>query len=331
MPTNTRLILAGDVGGTKTDLAVFQEGELGAPVALASFGSSLYPDLESMVREFLAAHGLTVQRAAFGVAGPVLAGRAKITKLDWVVDQQALREEFRWEEVVVVNDLVATAQGIGCLPARDLIPLNRGEGVEHGPQVVIAPGTGLGEALMFWDGTHYQVHPTEGGHALFSPATREQLALAAFLFERHGAVSFDFIASGRGLPLIYAFLKHEGRYAEPAWLAEALAGSDPSPVIAQAALAPQGADPLCLAAVRLLVEIVAVESANLALKALATGGLFVGGGIPPRIAPLFQEHFLATFIGQGPLKGLLAAMPVHLIMNPRTALLGAARLAMSKA
>jgi glucokinase len=330
MPTHRPLILAGDIGGTKTNLALFIDGDVTTPVAQASFASGLYPDLSIIVREFLTMHGMKAQRAAFGVAGPVLKGRAKITKLNWLVDREAMAAAFGFEEVVLVNDLVATAHGIAVLPESDLMVLNQGLGIEHGPQVVIAPGTGLGEALMFWDGVRYQIQGTEGGHALFSPATREHLQLANFLFAKYGAVSFDFIASGRGLPLIYSFLQEQGRFAEPPWLAQALAEGDPSPTIAQAALDPAGADPLCLATMRILVEILAVEAANLALKALATGGLFIGGGIPPRIAPIFQQHFMNSFLDQRELNGLLAAMPVHLIMNPHTALLGAARLAMTR-
>lgn len=329
MPTHRRLILAGDIGGTKTNLALFADGETDRAVAQATFASADYPDLETMVREFLGQHDKIAQRAAFGVAGPVLGGRANLTKLDWLVDREALRQAFGFEAVAVVNDLVATAQGLALLTPAELLVLNQGQGVEHGPQAVIAPGTGLGEAMMFWDGSRYQVQATEGGHALFSPATGEHLQLAEYLFAKHGAVSFDRIASGRGLPEIYAFVKETGHYSEPPWLAEAMVTSDPSPLIAQAAMDPAGADPLCLAAVRLLTEIVAVETANLALKALATGGLYIGGGIPPKIAPIFQAHFMPAFLGNRQLKSLLNAMPVRLILNPHTALLGAARLAMS--
>ena len=328
MSTNTPLILAGDIGGTKTNLAVFAGGDPLQPLAEATFSSADYRDLETMISEFLAGCGLAVGRAAFGVAGPVIDGRAKITKLPWLIDSEAIKTAFRLADVVAVNDLVATAHGIASLPVSDLICLNQGGAVKHGPLAVIAPGTGLGEAMMFWDGQRYQPQATEGGHALFSPAERQQLALATFLFERMGAVTYDLLASGRGLPLIYEFLKLEGRYDEPAWLAQAMASGDPAPVITNAAMDSGKANPLCLATVRLFVEILAVESANLALKALSTGGLFIGGGIPPRIIPVFRDAFVAAFVGQRSLRELLAAMPIHLITNPKTALLGAARLAL---
>jgi glucokinase len=323
------LLLAGDIGGTKTNLAVFDQGNPAHPLAEASFSSCGYDDLQTMISEFLTECGLAVGRAAFGVAGPVIEGRAKVTKLPWLIDSAAIRTAFHFSEVIVVNDLVATAYGVASLPDSDLLCLNQGRQVQHGPLAVIAPGTGLGEALMFWDGQCYVPQATEGGHALFSPANRQQLALATFLFERGGAVSFDLLASGRGLPLIYDFLKQGDRYEEPGWLAKAMSvGGDPASVISNAALDSAIADPLCLATLQLFVEILAVESANLAFKTLSTGGIFIGGGIPPRISPVFRDFFVSAFVGQGPLRDLLAAMPIHLITNPRTALLGAARLGM---
>lgn len=332
MTTDGARILAGDVGGTKTNLAVYADGDTAEPLAQASYVSCDYADLETMVAEFLDYCGLNVQRAAFGVAGPVINGRAKITKLTWQVDAGAIKSRFGLADAVVVNDLVATAYGIAGLPARDLLCLNHGVPVAHGPLAVIAPGTGLGEAMMFWDGKRYQAQPTEGGHALFSPATRQQLALADFLFARGGAESFDRMASGRGLPLIYDFLKQDGAHAEPPWLAQALQdAADRAPVITSAALRTDSPDPLCRDSLRLLVEIIAVESANLALKTLSTGGIFIGGGIPPRIISVFMERFMASFLRPGPLQPVLSAMPAHLILNPETALLGAARLAMKLA
>lgn len=328
MTIKESFILAGDIGGTKTNLAIYQGDALEAPLAEASFASGAYDDLETIVAEFFAGCGLTAQRAAFGVAGPVFAGRAKITKLSWLIDQEAIRARFGLASALVVNDLVATAHGLAALNDSNLICLQQGQAVPDGPLAVIAPGTGLGEAMMLWDGQRYQAHATEGGHGLFSPATRQQLALADFLFPTHGAVSFDLLASGRGLPLIYDFLKRAGGHEEPSWLAAALAAGDPAPVIAGAALDMAGANPLCLATLRLFVEILAVESANLALKALSTGGLFIGGGIPPRMVPVFQEFFVPAFVERGPLQEVLTSMPIHLVTNPKTALLGAARLAM---
>jgi len=327
MLTNKPLILAGDIGGTKTNLAVFAAGN-SCPLAETTFPSMDYADLESMISAFLADKGLPVKRAAFGVAGPVIEGRAKITKLPWLIEAAAIKRAFALEEVVLVNDLVATGHGLACLPPGDLLCLQQGEAVIHGPLSVIAPGTGLGEAMLFWhEQEGYQPQATEGGQALFSPATQQQLALANFLFPSHGAVTYDLLSSGRGLPLIFAFLQAEGRYGPPpSWLVEALGSADPASLISQAALDALSPNPLCLASLRLFVEILAVESANLAFKALSTGGLYLAGGIPPRMVAVFAEVFVPAFIGQRPLGELLAAMPVHLVTNPKTALLGAARL-----
>lgn len=332
MMADVTRILAGDIGGTKTNLAIYVHGDITRPVAKESFVSRDYADLETMVAEFIDRYGLSVQKAAFGVAGPVLNGRAKITKLTWSVDTKSIKERFALTEVVVVNDLVATAYGIAGLPATDILCLNKGTPVINGPLAIIAPGTGLGEAMMFWDGHRYHAQPTEGGHGLFSPATPQQLALAEYLFGRGGkAETFDLVASGRGLPLIYDFLKQDGVHSEPVWLAQALlAADDPAPVITSAALQPDP-DLLCRDSLRLLVEIVAVESANLALKSLSTGGLFIGGGIPPKIISVFEEVFMASFVRAGAMQSVLATMPVSLVINPEAALLGAARLAMGLA
>lgn len=333
MMTDATCILAGDIGGTKTNLAIYAHGDITQTLAKESFASRDYADLETMVAEFLERSRLSVQKAAFGVAGPVLNGRAKITKLTWTVDAKAVKERFDFSKVVVVNDLVATAYGIAGLPASDIVCLNKGDAIKYGPLAVIAPGTGLGEAMMFWDGQRYQAQPTEGGHGLFSPATRQQLALAEYLFSRGGGPeTFDLMASGRGLPLIYDFLKQEGAHTEPLWLGQSLADAvDPSPVITSAALQPNSPDPLCYDSLQLLVEIIAVEAANLGLKTLSTGGLFIGGGIPPKILSVFEKVFMASFVRGGHMRSLLAAMPVHLVINPETALLGAALLAMGLA
>ncbi len=320
------LILAGDVGGTKTNLAVFTSELERPPLAQASFVSREHAGLEEMAAKFLSGAGLKAQRAAFGVAGPVFAGRAQITKLSWGVDARAIKTALGLEAVTVVNDLVATAGGIEALDDADLLNLNpAARPEERGSRAVIAPGTGLGEAMMFWEGDGYRAQATEGGHALFSPASREQLALAEFLFPARGAVSFDLLASGRGLPLLYEFIKETGGFPRSFWLDEA-GGDALASAITQAALGL--ANPLCLATLKLFVEILAVEARNLALKSLSTGGVFVGGGIPPRMPQIFRDAFRAAFVGSsGPMRELLAAMPVWLILNPYTALLGAARLA----
>jgi len=321
-----RLILAGDIGGTKTNLAIFDRDRgLAHPVASGTYASGQYSDLTEMVGEFLGTADLFVGQAGLGVAGPVLDGRARITKLPWTVDSGQLREAFSLSEVVIVNDLVATANALPVLGADDLLNLNPGRPQEHAPQAVIAPGTGLGETFMLWDGSRYQPYPSEGGHALFAPANKLQDMLLNYLRGQYTLISYDLICSGRGIPLIYEFLQKIEYAEEFETVSTRLAtAADPTPIITKAALAAQ-ASPLCLAALELFAAILAAEAANLALKVLARGGIFLGGGMPSRILPVLQKNFMPDFIGQRLLAELLADIPVQIIINTKAALLGAAR------
>ena len=321
------MLLAGDVGGTKTNLAVFssQAGPR-APLAEATFASEQYPSLEAMARDFLAQTGLRVERASFGVAGPVLAGRAEITNLSWVVDAAQLQAELGLSSVHLMNDLMAIAGAVPFLEADEVHCLSSGEPVIGGAMAVIAPGTGLGEAFLTWDGTAYRPHPSEGGHSDFAPADAVQEGLLRHLWQRWDHVSTERVCSGLGLPHIYRYLKETGHADEPAWLAEQLAASDdPTPVIVGAALDQTRPCPLCVATLDLFVSVLGAEAGNLALKVLATGGVYLGGGIPPRILPaLVEGPFLAAFRRKGRLSDLLARIPVSVILTPRAALLGAA-------
>lgn len=319
------LLLVGDIGGTKTALAVVSgDADPRSPLAQATFPSSGYPSLEAIVREFLAGTSLKVDRASFGVAGPVIGSQATITNLPWIVDAVRLRQELGLRSVRLVNDLVAMATAVPHLTEEDLLTLNPGRGDPHGAIAVIAPGTGLGEAFLTWDGTRYRAHPSEGGHADFAPRTPRERDLLAHLEARGGHVSYERVCSGLALPHLYAFLRDTGAYPEPPWLARDLAHApDPTPVIVRAAL-----DRRCDLAgetLRLFVSILGAEAGNLALKVLATGGVYLGGGIPRRIVPFLQEGtFLRAFSAKGRLSRLLEQVPVHVIVNPAVGLLGAA-------
>jgi glucokinase len=321
------MLLAGDIGGTKTDLAVFS-AETGPRLALAeaTFPSGRYPSLEVLVREFLGQIDLAVQRASFGVAGPVVGGRATTTNLPWVIDATQLEQTLGLSSVRLLNDLVAIANAVPSLEPSDLHTLNAGEPVHGSNVAVVAPGTGLGEAFLTWDGTRYRPHASEGGHADFAPTTPLQIELLRYLKDRFGHVSYERVCSGRGLPNIYAYLRDSGAAEEPAWLAERLAEvDDPTPVIANAALDGERHCELCVATLETFVSILGAESGNLALKVMATGGVYLGGGIPRRILPaLQQERFTRAFTDKGRFSDLLARMPVHVILHPKTALLGAA-------
>lgn len=320
------MLLAGDVGGTKTNLAVFSpESGPRAPLAEATFPSPDYPSLEAVAREFLRQVGLKAERAVFGVAGPVVAGRATITNLPWVIDETLLAEALGLSSARLLNDLEAIAHAVLLLEASDLHTLNEGEPVARGAITIIAPGTGLGEAYLTWDGSRYRPHASEGGHADFAPSRPLEIGLLRSLQDRFGHVSWERVCSGQGIANIYAFLRDSG-YEEPAWLAEQLATvSDPTPIIVNTALESDETCEICTTTLEVFVSILGAETGNLALKVLATGGVYLGGGIPPRILPALERGgFLDSFRQKGRLSDLMARMPVHVILNPKVALLGAA-------
>lgn len=321
------LLLAGDVGGTKTKLAFFSsKAGPRTPLQEATFPSASYPGLEALVHAFLAHNTLPIDRACFGVAGPVIAGQARITNLPWIMDEQQLQASLHIPSVQLLNDLDAMAQALPFLHADDLYTLNTGKPQVNGTLAIIAPGTGLGEAFLTWDGKRYRTHPSEGGHADFAPTDPREIELLRYLLARYKHVSYEHVCSGVGLPNIYAFLKESASIPEPAWLTEQLAGTDdPTPVIINAALQGEASYALCVAAVNIFVAVLAAEAGNLALKVLATGGVYIGGGIPPRILSFLQdEAFVERFRSKGRFTDMLANIPVHVITNPEIALLGAA-------
>jgi len=320
-------LLAGDIGGTKTNLAVLSpEVGLRAPLAEATVLSADYPSLQALVRDFLAETDLRIERASFGVAGPVVAGRAATTNLPWVIEESQLQEELNLSSVRLLNDLSAIAHAVPFLEPSDMHILNEGRPSAGGAIAVIAPGTGLGEAFLTWDGSRYRAHASEGGHADFAPTTPLQVDLLRYLQGRFEHVSYERVCSGRGLPNIYAYLRDSGYADEPVWLAEQLeAVDDPSPVIVNSALRSEGRCELCDATLNTFVSILGAEAGNLALKVVATGGVYLGGGIPPRILPaLRRPQLMEAFRRKGRMSSLLAQLPVHVILNPKVALLGAA-------
>ena len=327
MSHRSTFYLAGDLGGTKTNLAIISPDRGPRdPVVEATFASGAYPDLTSLVAKFLAQVQLPVQYACFGVAGPVVNGCATITNLPWRLDQVALARHWGMVTVVLLNDLVAGAYAVPHLSALDLHTLHSGVPTPNGALAVIAPGTGLGEAFLLHDGDRYRAYPSEGGHADFAPNNDFEDGLLRYLRATLGHVSWERVCSGKGIPNIYEFLKAMDFAEEPAWLTAALAqATDPTPVIVNAALHCEQPSDLCIATLNTFVSILGAEAGNLALKVLATGGLYIGGGIPPRILPLLQgERFLQAFRDKGRFAPLLEHMPVHVILNAKAALLGAA-------
>jgi glucokinase len=321
------MLLAGDIGGTKTNLAIFSmKDELRTPLKEGTFPSARYASLAELIREFLADTTFPIERACFGVPGPVMDGKAKTTNLPWMLEEEQLQNELGIPSVCLLNDLMAMAHAVPLLEAADLATLNVGEPEVHETMAVIAPGTGLGEAFLTWGGNYYYAHPSEGGHTDFAPTDTLEIGLLRYLLDRFEHVSYEQVCSGIGLPHIYAYLKETQQFTELAWVTEKLATVvDGNPVIFQAAMAEAEQSPLCVATLKMFAAILGAEAGNLALKVLATGGIYLGGGIPPRILTFLQDGgFMRAFVNKGRFSTLLSHIPVHVILNPKVALLGAA-------
>lgn len=321
------MLLAGDIGGTKTNLGIYS-AEKGPrePIIEATIPSTKYPNLGTLVKDFLSGITEKVDSASFGVAGPVVKGQAKITNLPWVVDVAQLRETLNLISVRLINDLEAIAYGVPLLKSEDLHTLNEGTPVLRGTLAVIAPGTGLGETFLIWDGLQYRAYPSEGGHADFGPNSIGEIELLRYLHKKMGHVSYERICSGQGLPNIYAYLKETGYAEEPVWLAEKLRSAhDPTPVIVKAALDNEGACELCRATLTMFLSTLGAEAGNLALKVMAIGGVYLGGGIVPRIISILDKGgFMESFTNKGRFSELVSRIPVYIILNPKIALIGAA-------
>ncbi len=319
------MILAGDIGGTKTILSLFDEKSgVKQPLRSATFPSADYDSLEAIIAEFLSRESSKPGAATFGVAGPVVEGHARITNLPWVIEADNIARTFDISKVNLLNDLEAIATAVPHLDGDDLVTLNTGQPDPTGAIAVIAPGTGLGEAFLVWDGRRYRPHPTEGGHVSFAPGTQDELDLLLYLQPIFGHVSFERVCSGSGIPNLYNYLRDCGHFAEPEWLRQELAAAeDRTPVIVTHAKS--AAADICVATLQLFVKILAGEVGNMALKVLATGGIYIGGGIPPRILPWLQRpEFLAAVTNKGRFRTLLEKIPVHVIQNSQAALHGAA-------
>jgi len=324
------VILAGDIGGTNTRLASYDvKNKRLTPRVEETFPSRDYAGLAEIVRRFVSAHGLHVTHACFGAAGPVLNGVVKTTNLPWVIDAQQLAQQLAIRSVGLINDLESNAYGIAELRPEDFAILNEGRSDAQGNAAIIAAGTGLGEAGLYWDGIRHCPFATEGGHADFGPNNELQLELLRYLFKEFGHVSWEWVLSGLGLRNLYKFLRDTGRGEEPTWLAQELRERDPGAVITQAALGKRS--DLCVQALHLFVSLYGAEGGNLALKIKATGGLYVGGGIAPKILSTLQDGtFMEAFLAKGRMRPLLETMPVRVILNDKTALLGAGRYAFLK-
>jgi glucokinase len=318
-------VLAGDIGGTSTRLAIF-EADIDNAVALTTghYVSQDYDGLAAVVRAFMAEHSVSFTHACFGVAGPIREGVARPPNLQWIIDGQALAHELRLEHVWLINDLEANAYGIALLAPQDFAVIHAGAPASQGNAAVISAGTGLGEAGLIWDRDRLLPFACEGGHVDFAPRDAVEVELLRYLQARFEHVSYERIVSGPGLVNLYHFLRDSGREPESTAIAARMRGEDPAAVISTAAL--DRSCSLCTQALALWVRLYGAEAGNLALKMFATGGVFLGGGIAPKILSALREpDFTEAFLAKGRMRPLLETIPVSVILNPATALLGAAR------
>ncbi len=320
------VILAGDIGGTSTRLALFEPTDgRPRPVVEKVYHSRERSGLEEIVQAFVAEHHVSVAAACFGIAGPVRAGEVQTPNLPWTVRAVSVAARLGIETAHLINDLEANAWGVGALSAEDFAVLNEGTPAP-GNGAVIAAGTGLGEAGLYWDGGQHLPFACEGGHADFAPRNALEFELLSYLTARYDRVSYERVLSGPGLNNIYQFLRDTKRGTESPELAEAIMNSDPAAAISQAALS--GKSELASRALDLFVTLYGAEAGNLALKLMAVSGVYVGGGIAPKIlARLKAPTFMEAFVAKGRMGRLLEAMPVRVVLNDKAALLGAARFA----
>jgi glucokinase len=320
------MLIAGDIGGTKTDLAVYSS-ETGphAPLAQTEVHSGDYPSLQTMVREFLGQVKMSVDVASFDVAGPVIDGHVKTTNLPWVMDESTLAKDLNLKAVHLMNDLEAVARAVPALRPADVVTINKGAPAAKGPIAIIAPGTGLGESFLTWDGSQYVAHGSEGGHSDFAPTDDRQLRLLGYLLPRFGHVGVERVCSGIGIPNIYEFLRDEEKIPERPEVAQLIASAkDHTRAIVNAAVDPHHPSQLCRNTVELLVSILGSEAGNLALKVLATGGVYLAGGVALHLLDALKDpRFIQTFTRKGRFKDLMERIPIHVITT-RAALVGAA-------
>lgn len=319
-------VLAGDVGGTKTNLAWYDASQ--AEITLIrqnTFHSSAFGSCLDMLKEFLqqGQPEAVPDRICLGVAGPVVQGSVEVTNLPWKLDEEEIRQATGVKAVTLLNDLEVTAYGLAGLGPDGLLDIRVGNPHPDGNMAILAPGTGLGEAGLFWDGSCYHPFATEGGHADFSPRSDLDLELYQFLGAKYPVVSWEKVIAGPGIHDLFSFLLEKRKRTAPAWLSEALKKEDPSAVISQSAL--EEKDATCQETMQVYVRLLARESANLVLKLKATGGLFLGGGIPPKISSLLQFNvFYDNFLDCDRMQHLLKNIPIRIILSDKTALLGAA-------
>jgi len=322
------MILAGDIGATRSRVAAFKaEGNKFPLVVEKIYDSQDYGGLDQIAGEFIRSEGIPAQSACFAVAGPVRAGKSKISNLPWTIDSRELARQLSLRTVGLINDLEAYAYGLDSLESKDFITLHSGVEGAEGNTAVISAGTGLGEAGLLWDGFRQHPFACEGGHSDFAPRNEIQIELLKYLLKRYKTVSYERVLAGPGIKNVYDFLRDTRRAEEPAWLGEQIsAAKDPPALISQMAL--EAKAPICEQAMSIFVSVYGAEAGNCALKFMSLGGMFIGGSIAAKNIPLMKSPgFLEAFFGKGRMRPLLEDIPVKIVLNDDAGLLGAARYA----
>jgi glucokinase len=326
MEENRAMILAGEIGATRTRLAAFEkEGSRLKVVVEKTYPSQEHGSLSEIITAFITAEGIAVHSACFGVAGPVRRGRSKISNLPWVIDSRDLAKQLKLDSVGMINDLEAYAYGIDGLDSKDFVTLNEGSEDAEGNRAVISARTGLGVAGLYWDGFRHHPFACEGGHSDFAPRNALEMELLTYLQKKYGRISYERLLSGPGIKNIYDFLRDAHKADEPQWLKDQIAAApDPPALISQLAL--EGKAAICDQTLSIFVSIYGAETGNCALNFLSTGGIFIGGSVAAKIVPKMKDPiFMQSFLDKGRMVPLLKEIPVTIVLNDDSGIIGAAR------
>ena len=318
------IVLAGDIGGTQTRIALFEvDGIHLTPLIEKVYSSNAFPAFDLIIKDFISIEKFQAGSICFGIAGPVRDGLCETTNLPWSIDSKKIEQTIGIEHTTLINDLEANAWGIQTLSADDFCQINPGSKSARGNACIISAGTGLGEAGMFWDGNRHHPYASEGGHCGFSATTEQQFRLLQFLQQRYKHVSWERVVSGLGIVNIFEFLINDTGQDLPDWFLHQKQHGDPAAAISQMSV--DNRCPLSAATIDLFVHCFAIEAGNLALKTLAMGGVYIGGGIAPKLLEhLKKPAFFEAFRKKGRMTELLTAMPINVILNDQTALYGSA-------
>ncbi len=320
------MILAGEIGATGTRLAAFEkEGSRLQLVVEKTYMSQEHSSLSEIIAAFIKAEGIAAHSACFGVAGPVRRGRSKISNLPWVIDSRDLAKQLKLDSVGMINDLEAYAYGIDGLDSKDFVTLNAGSEDAEGNRAVISARTGLGVAGMYWDGYRHHPFACEGGHSDFAPRNAREMELLAYLQKKYGRISYERLLSGPGIKNIYDFLRDAHKADEPQWLKDQIAAAaDPPALISQ--LAQEGKAAICDQTLSIFVSIYGAETGNCALNFLSTGGIFIGGSVAAKnVSKMKDPIFMESFLDKGRMVDLLKEIPVTIVLNDDSGIIGAAR------